>query len=452
MSKKIGIWGLGVVGKSAIPYFHQNKYHIEALDKRTPTPEEQQLLEYYDVPFYTHDDLPQFLERNDVILAACGIDLRPYSAYAHKWLSELDIFGQECTAPIIAITGSVGKTTITHLLSELLKDQGKKVFTGGNIGVGLLDSISQANASDYVVLECSSFQLERSASFAPHVAICSNIYPNHLDRHGTLENYVVAKLQIFAHQKKSDLLILPFCLFESVANAIKEERAICFFSVLEPEQSALKKLKNNHTLYFLHNSSLMMRYQTKCTEIFDFMKLPEVTYQDNIVLLATTLHTLNIPLNAFTKILDRQALPKHRLEKIATINSVDFYDDSKATIPASTLAALEKITGKPTILFLGGISKGVNRQDLVAQVATKVRFIYCFGKEAKELKRFCDLYQIPALSCATLDEAFGHLPSLLQNNDQILFSPAGASYDLFADYKERGNQFRNLVEQLKKNS
>ena len=452
MNKKIGIWGLGVVGKSAIAYFYQKKYLIEALDKRIPTPEEQQLLQQYGIPFYQQDDLPQFLERNDLILAACGIDLRPYNSYAHKWLSELDIFDQECTAPIIAITGSVGKTTITHLLSELLKDQGKKVFTGGNIGVGLLDSIGQANASDYVVLECSSFQLERSASFAPHVAICSNIYPNHLDRHGTLENYVAAKWQIFAHQKKSDLLILPLSLFESIPTAIKEERAICFFSVREPEQSTLKKLKNSDAFYFLHNSSLMERYQTKCTKIFDFMKIPEATYQENILLLATVLHMLNLPLNTFATTLDRQALPKHRLEKIASINSVDFYDDSKATIPASTLAALEKITGKPTILFLGGISKGVNRQDLVAQVASKVRFIYCFGKEAKELKRFCDIYQIPALSCATLDEAFGHLPLLLQNNDQILFSPAGASYDLFTDYKERGNHFRNLVEQLKKNS
>jgi len=92
MNKKIGIWGLGVVGKSAIAYFHQKKYLIEALYKRIPTPEEQQLLQQYGIPFYQQDDLPQFLERNDLILAACGIDLRPYNSYAHKWLSELDIF------------------------------------------------------------------------------------------------------------------------------------------------------------------------------------------------------------------------------------------------------------------------------------------------------------------------------------------------------------------------
>ena len=196
MNKKIGIWGLGIVGKSAVRYFHQKKYTLEVLDKREPTAQEQEFLAQLHVPWYTQDQLIPFLERNDAILPSCGIDLRPYAKFEHKWLSELDLFGKECSKPIIAITGSVGKTTVTHLLSQLIAANGKKVFTGGNIGVGLLESIDAANQADIIVLEVSSFQLERCKSFAPHCAITTNIFANHLDRHGTFEDYVNSKMKI----------------------------------------------------------------------------------------------------------------------------------------------------------------------------------------------------------------------------------------------------------------
>ena len=165
-----------------------------------------------------------------------------------------------------------------------------------------------------------------------------------------------------------------------------------------------------HTLYFLHNSTLVMSYQTKIHQIYDFKILPAVSYTENIIILASTLHMLGCSLENFVTILDAQELPEHRLEKIATINQIDFYNDSKATIPASTLAAIEKIKGRPIVLFLGGVSKGVDRSDFVRQIAHQVRFIFCFGKEAEELKSFCDANNIPAAAFATLEDAFITLP------------------------------------------
>lgn len=446
--KKIGIWGLGVVGKSAITYFHAKGYDIQALDRREPNEQEKAFLAAHNTPFFLQDQLTDFLVNNDYILASCGIDLRPYNQYSHKFLSELDIFGAECNNPIIAITGSVGKTTVTHLLSQLIAHQDKTVFTGGNIGVGLLDSIPQANAADYVILEVSSFQLERCKSFKPTMAICTNIYANHLDRHGCLQAYIDAKLQLIAHQDEYDRALFPLSLQAQVKEQ-NPERSFYFFSKTEPTQEQLNFLAVSDTLYFLHNSKLMVYYQTNTREIFDFKELPKISYLENVIILSAALHMLGLSLDNFVTIMNQQELPHHRLEKIATINGVDFYNDSKATIPASTLAAIEKIQGKPIILFLGGVSKGVDRSDFVSQLKDKVKLVYCFGKEAEQLKSFCDASNIPAYAYQTLDQAFDSLPNKMQTNDQILFSPAGASFDLFGDYQKRGEHFIKLVHQIK---
>ena len=509
MTKKIGIWGLGIVGKSAIRYFHQRGYSLELLDQRIPNAEEQAFLTGHQTPWFGNDQLMPFLERNDLILPSCGIDLRPYPGFAHKWLAELDLFAQECKQPIIAITGSVGKTTITHLLSQLLIAQDKKVFTGGNIGVGLLESINEANRADYVIIEVSSFQLERCKTFASDFAICTNIYANHLDRHGSLENYVQAKMKILgkndpsiqplllssygeqdgrlllsfgegsgqtadksAHMvsdrdsdriepsadpsirltatqdvyksnHKFSQVLFPLSLFDQIPEEIRKTKPLHLFATNIPSPQEISLMTDFHRIYYLHNSKLMMNYQTKTYRIFDFNELPFVSYPQNVVILASALHMLGYSLDNFVAVLNAQELPEHRLEKVATINEIDFYNDSKSTIPASTLAAIEKIKDLPIILFLGGVSKGVDRADFVKQIGNSVRFIYCFGKEAQQLKAFCDANQIPAQAFATLDDAFAALPAIVKIKDQILFSPAGASFDLFAHYAERGTILKN---------
>lgn len=441
--KKIGIWGLGVVGTSAIKYFVKKGFSVQAMDQKEPNQQQKDLLNKLEVPFFLQTELSSFLSFNDFILPSCGIDLRPHSAYSHKFLSELDLFQIECSKPIIAITGSVGKTTTTHLLSELLKAQGKKVFTGGNIGVGLLESIDLANASDYVVLEASSFQLERCKTFAPDLAICTNIFANHLDRHGTMEEYLKAKLAIIARQKEGQRCLFPAALYETVMNA-KVMSAPSFFSCKE-----VPNISDYHSLYFLRNAQVCMNYQTNTKQIIDLIQLPWVSYRENIIILASALHILDCSLGNFVEILNKQEVPEHRMEKVATIATIDFYNDSKATIPASTLAAIEKINSRPIVLFLGGISKGVNRADFVSQLKNKVRVVYCFGKEAEQLKSFCDLNNIPAFSFANLEQAFGNLSNTITLQDQVLFSPAGASYDLYTDYRERGEHFKKLVNNLK---
>jgi UDP-N-acetylmuramoylalanine--D-glutamate ligase len=133
---------------------------------------------------------------------------------------------------------------------------------------------------------------------------------------------------------------------------------------------------------------------------------------------------------------------------LASWHGVEFYNDSKSTIPASTIAAVHQLHPKPIVLFLGGVSKGVDRRSLIQQLAGKVRFIICFGTEAQQLATWCHEANIPSSAHSTLDEAFTHCVSLMHQGDVILFSPAGASFDLFANYAERGNTFKILIEEL----
>lgn len=447
MNKKIGIWGLGIVGKSAVAYFHQKNYQIEVLDKRTLNEHENQFLAQHNAAYFTDDQLLSFLQRNEYILPSAGIDLRPYAEFTSKWLSELDIFAQECHKPIIAITGSVGKTTTTHLLSQVVTAHGKKVFTGGNIGIGLLDSIDQANAADYIILEVSSFQLERCTTFAPDLALWTNLYPNHLDRHGTLQDYFNAKLPIITHQKQEQKAILPLALFSEI-RSLFSSRSVDWFCVDKPTHDQINKLLNDEKIYYLHDTAIMMYQNNQTKEIAHFEEIPAVSYVQNSILICAALHTLQISLTNISEYIQDNELPEHRLEKVATIGNIDFYNDSKATIPASTLAALEKLRGKPIILFLGGISKGVDRRDFIKELQGKVSYVYCFGKEAEQLKSWCDLMNIPARSCTTLQDAFFACIEKAQAHDIVLFSPAGASFDLFENYQARGNSFKKLVQQF----
>src|SRR5581483_883729 len=171
------------------------------MEKRTLLEQEKNLLQDAQCTYVPQELYKNFLEDNDYIIVSPGIDTRPYKDYHHKFISELDIFFHHCKIPIIAITGTVGKTSVTTLLSKMLQ-QHRPIITGGNIGIGMLELLNNKSHNENVVLEISSFQLEHTRYFAPDVAILTNFYPNHLDRHATVENYFDAKCKLFMRQKK----------------------------------------------------------------------------------------------------------------------------------------------------------------------------------------------------------------------------------------------------------
>ncbi|MDR3551439.1 MAG: UDP-N-acetylmuramoyl-L-alanine--D-glutamate ligase [Candidatus Babeliales bacterium] len=458
LDKKIGIWGLGVTGKSAVHYFHIRCYHIEVLDQKAFSADDQAYFAERNILLLGQEDLKDFLERNDYIFPSPGIDLAPYAQYAHKFLNELDLFYSSWKKPIIAITGSIGKTTITHLLSLLLQKVGLDVATGGNIGKPMLDLIPLQNSHDIALLELSSFQLEHCKKFAPDLAIITNLYPNHLDRHRSEDEYLRAKANIMRWQTDKQPALLPLALKDAVLRLMplqKTKKHLYYFSVQTPAHPVDGKVyyvEQNIIHLLCDPTSLKLRRAGTDTEtnkvIADLSQFPPITFQENWLIICAVFDIIKLQIPDLATI--ELHVPEHRLEKVATINGVDFYNDSKSTTTQSTLAAIERLSSRPILLILGGLSKGVDREPFVEQIKGKIKKIYCFGKEADQLTAMCQKYGIIHQSCPTLDDAVTGAIADMQSGDQIVLSPAGSSYDLYSNYIERGNHFKQLLMTYKK--
>jgi len=446
--KTIGIWGFGAVGKSAIRYFYPYGNTIEVLDNRELDQDEKKLLESKNIPFFVETARESFLSRNDIIFPSPGINLKNFSHFRSKVLTELDVIGQTLISPVVGITGSVGKTTVTHLLSHVLKNH-MNIWTGGNIGTPMLDVLSETKKIDLAVLEISSFQLEHCNSFSPDLAIWTNFYPNHLDWHTNLKDYFNAKKKLIATQNENQNALLPFQLLYQLKPLEQIKSKLHFFSLQKPEKKEIKKLRSHDTLFYMESDDIICLSPESEKKICT-IKNNHITFDENMLILASAIHILDKN-KELTTLIDTSA-PKleHRLEKVATIKGVDFYNDSKSTTSAATLAAVNKLSDRPIILFLGGLNKGVNRSDLIKQVKQKVKTVYSFGKEANQIKKICDQESITCYAFDDLNKAVKKGIKQAKPGDQLLLSPAGSSFDLFADYQERGKEFKALIKQLKK--
>ncbi len=406
-NKKVGIWGFGLVGKSALNYLTKMNNTCQILDNRPLTPDELNLINHSGGTFVSQNKIDQLMRNNDYIIASPGIDITPYYN-KEQFICELDIFGHQWKKPIIAITGTVGKTTITTILGNILSKK-YKVAIGGNIGTPMLDLLERQNEVDFVILELSSWQLEYAQHFRPFIAIISNIFPNHLDRHKTMHHYVKAKLHILRNQTQKDVAILPISLKATLGNF---------------NTKAKKKWIENQTTNFSND-----------------IKLPEETFRQNWQIILATLDTLELPYKLIEGI---NPSIEHRLEYVGTFNQVTYYNDSKSTTPASTSAAINKFKNKNIILILGGLSKGIDRSSLIRQLPPNIKHVICFGKESKKLKMLCS-QQKSASAFDNLEQALLFCQELSNSNDIVLFSPSGASFDLYKNYKKRGEHFKQVI-------
>jgi UDP-N-acetylmuramoylalanine--D-glutamate ligase len=455
----IGIWGFGIVGKSVADYLHSKGCKLEILEKRNLTDLEQEWLKARNISSFNQSvELENFLERNDIIIPSPGIDLSNFLKYKDKFLSELDIFALNFNKPVIAITGTLGKTSTTHLLTKLFCMQGIRAVAAGNIGLGMCNLLYKQNDIDLVVLEVSSFQLEQSTLLKPKISIWTNFYPNHLDWHKDIKSYFDAKFKIMLKQDVSDNALLPFNLLSEVY-LTRPACNINFFTTNKVVVKDFEILKSGDSLFFIEENNIY-KYSNGTKEfIYSVNDLPEISFIENWLIICATFNlylgryiftqspahperALRVEWITTNGVLD---IPEHRLEKFAQFGSIEFYNDSKSTVGESTLAAVSKFQPDDLILFLGGLSKGVDRSKLVNNLKGKVKTIICFGAEAALLKNFCDLNSIVSYECATLLDAVKLCKNVATHKDKILFSPAGSSYDLFSNYQERGKIFKELI-------
>lgn len=430
-NKKIGIWGFGVVGKSVYDFIQTFSRSIQILDKQA-----QNNAHWI---AQTDESLIEFLEYNDIIITSPGIPLHNYQTYQHKFITELDIFAQQYHGKTIAITGTLGKTSITNAIQHC----SAKSIAAGNIGYPMLHAALQDPLPEKIILELSSFQLQHHKSFAPDIALWTNFYPNHLDHHTNEEEYFNSKCNMFKHQKENQFAIIPCNLVQRIQNTITIQSRIFL---------TCTQLCNDHSFptFYVQNNTIKLTKKThkELITIFDNINaLPIYTYAENWIQIIAALYLQDIDLKNIVKMLDTIPAQEDRLEKIATYQGTTFYNDSKSTVWQATQQAINSLAHQSCALFLGGISKGTDRSPLIASLKNKPITVFAFGKEATLLQKLCDQYQIPCFAYPTLETALESCMSkpLAQN---ILFSPAGASFDLFKNYHHRGTIFKQLVHNI----
>ncbi len=413
--KKIGIWGFGKTGQSFLSLCAQYQPQSLGITQEKPLDAYQQsLVDGHGAQWVPYDLLPYFLEAYDLILPSPGVDLSPYQDYQHKFISELDLFSYLVTVPTIAITGSVGKTTTVTFLTELLNKLGKKALACGNIGVPLLDIVDRQTEYDVLVLELSSFQLEQSTRFAPTYAALTNLFANHLDRHKTMDTYAQSKGKLFSFQTPEQQAIIPLEYYDQLWDSMGHQ----------------------------HVQWITQDY------LEDIIKpLSAITAIGNWQIILALIESMGLSIEQAVAYAPTLIRPEHRMQLVTHHNGISFYNDSKSTVPEATLQALKQVPDtSPVILFLGGIGKGVDRQLLCHSLKdNNIKKVICFGKEADLLAAYCKQVKVPANTCSTLEAAWDLCRTTMQSGDTVLFSPSGASFDLFTDYQHRGRVFTALV-------
>ena len=351
--------------------------------------------------------------------------------------SEICLFVERCPAPIIGVTGSSGKTTTTSLIGEMLKRKDKRTRIGGNIGGSLLDELDRLHADVPIVLELSSFQLDRLGElpWSPHIAVTTNFAPNHIDVHGSLQAYRKAKQQIVLHQTKDDWTIVNGEDAEVSRWVGAGQRVV--FAVEGEGDIVVRNGKIQHTIGGVaqtvcstHTIALHGRHNLANALAATGAAIINGVSEEDI---ADVLRTF-------------QGVP-HRLEQVAEVNGVLYVNDSIATSPDRTRTALLAYD-MPIVLIAGGYDKGIAFDELGVAMAEKVAHLIVMGETggaiATAAKGKTNIHHVE-----NLEEAMGCAMGLAQSGDVVLLSPASASYDQFRNFEERGQRFREWVEKLR---
>jgi UDP-N-acetylmuramoylalanine--D-glutamate ligase len=365
--------------------------------------------------------------------------LRRLEAAGSRLTCETDLFLRQCPAPVLGITGSAGKTTTTTLLGSILRADGSRpTFVGGNIGRSLLPDLPRIGPDSWVVMELSSFQLELT-TVSPHGAAVLNIAPNHLDVHKTFAAYVDAKAHIFREQTASDWLVLPDPPPPSLVPALTAHRGRRLaFSTDHPV--ARGAYVDGDWIVWAGGGPERRVLPTSAWQVPGRMNLANACAAATMALAAgARLEAVGEALAAF------RGVP-HRLEPVRDVGGVRYVNDSIATSPDRTLAALEAISG-PLVVICGGYDKHLDYGELGRALTDRARVVILLGQTAEKIARA--LGPGPAVfRVASLDEAVATAAREARPGETVLLSPASASYDMFRNFEERGERFRALVEAL----
>ncbi len=444
--KRVLVVGMARTGFAVAYRLSREKALVTVTDRRHPGAFQSQLsaltAEKIGLELGIHRE--QTFLKQDLIVVSPGVpwDLPQLAAAREKGvkiLPEVEVATWFLKGKLVAVTGSNGKTTTTTLLGKILEASSLPFLVGGNIGTPLISFANLDTAGLIIVAELSSFQLEAIQDLRPQIAVLLNITPNHLDRHGTFEAYVSAKAQIFRNQRPVDFAILNADdpVVAKLAAAIASRKV--FFSKEQdlPEGVLISK---GRILYRTGN------LERTLLEVND-VKLRGSFNLENVMAACAAACKLGADFDSIRKVVREFAGVEHRLEEVATIRGVEFFNDSKATSVDATAKALTAFQGG-IHLILGGKDKGAPYTPLVPLVSGRVKAVYLIGAAAERISQ--DLQgTVETISSGNLKTAVRQAFLRAVPGDVVLLSPACASYDQFQDFEERGRVFKKFVAELK---
>ena len=450
-NKRVAIIGLGVSNIPLINYLHDLGSNIMVFNNKPIDTLDNSMLDKiyeYKIEYSFGENYLSKLNGFDVIFRSpsCRPDLPEIKKEIERGAiltSEIELVLEMCPGTTIGITGSDGKTTTTSLIYEMLKEENLNCYLGGNIGIPLFTKISQMKPDDYIVLELSSFQL-MTFTKSPNVAVVTNVSPNHLDIHKSYDEYIEAKTNIFKYQGENDLVVLNNDNEITKEFSKRANSKIVFFSSKEKldngfiyDNNVIKHCDNGLRRHIISTKDIKLRgihnYENICAAIAATERFVSIDSQIKAI-------------TNFTGV-------NHRLEFVKEINGAKWYNDSIASSPTRTIAGLNSFE-ENIVLIAGGYDKHLDYRPLAKPVIDKVSDLILLGQTSEKIYQAVSEQasnyekEINIIKVSTLEEAINKAKEVSKKGDIVLFSPASASFDMFKNFEERGNKFKQIVNSL----
>lgn len=445
--KKIAVVGLGVSNVPLIKYFAGKGIKVNAFDKR----DKDYIGKSYDellelgIDIKLGEDYLNGIENFDIIFKTPGMryDISEFKkAYENgaEITSEMELFFKLCPCKIIGVTGSDGKTTTTTLISEFLKEEGYNVYKGGNIGTPLLSKVEEMEKEDFAVVELSSFQLH-TMKYSPDISIITNVAPNHLDWHTDMNEYIDSKKNIFRHQNENGVLIVNRDneISYNMRNETNSEIRVFSFShklengiyydgqyLIHATNGKEEKILNCDDI-MLPGDHNIQNYMTAILAVFDFVK------NDTIVKVAKTFGGV-----------------EHRIEFVRELDGVKYYNSSIDSSPTRTIACLKSFKQK-VIVISGGYDKKIPFEPLAPVYMDKAKALFLCGATTELILKALTSYEgynklkLPVFICNDFENTIKNAKEYAKPGDIVVLSPACASFDMFKNFEQRGNKFKEIV-------
>ncbi len=447
--KKVLVSGIARSGIAAAHLLRRKGAEVTIQDAKTEDKLDRETLNRLEedgIELYLGTNPDDIIEEMDMLVMSPGIptDL-PFVNRARELgvevIGEIELAYRYCKSPVIAVTGTNGKTTTTTLIGDILKAYVKDTYVVGNIGNPFAEEVLKTTEDGAVVAELSSFQLETIDTFRPKVSAVLNITPDHLNRHHTLENYIAAKERVFENQTSEDFCILNHNDEVTAAMAGKTKAKVIYFSLDKELEEGI--YSDEKSIYIR-----ALGYDEKVVDI-DELKIIGGHNVENAMAAIGCAAAFGVPMDIIRRVLKEFKAVEHRIEYVTTINDIEFYNDSKGTNPDASIKAVEAMK-RPICLIIGGYDKGSKYDDFVAAFKGRVKFAAVIGAVKKIVTQTLDDAGFTDYKTAeTFTEAIDLCYENAEPGDCVLLSPACASWDMFDSYEQRGAIFKDYVKRLK---